>query len=267
MKRYKAEPGTRVKLAKRDPDDRHEFSGDREKATRHMAEIHNIMARYQEVLYAEHKHRLLVILQAMDTGGKDSTIKKVFGPLNPQGVRVISFKEPTLQELDRDYLWRAHRQVPRKGEIVIFNRSYYEDVLVVRVHNLVSRSVWSKRFRQINEFERMLCEEGTTILKFFLHISLAEQKDRLEERIQDPAKHWKLSSSDQKDRRLWPQFIKAYEEAISKTSTRRAPWYIIPANHKWYRNIVIGRIVNDTMRRLKMKYPEPQVDAAELQIV
>jgi PPK2 family polyphosphate:nucleotide phosphotransferase len=267
LKRYKVEPGMKAKLTKRDPDDHHEFSGDRKKATRHMTEIHNLMARCQELLFAEHKRKLLIILQAMDTGGKDSTIKKVFGPLNPQGVRVINFKEPTVQELDRDYLWRAHRQVPRKGEIVIFNRSYYEDVLVVRVHNLVARSIWSKRFRQINEFEWMLCKEGTTILKFFLHISLGEQKNRLEERIQDPTKHWKLSPSDGQDRKLWPQFIKAYEEAISKTSTRWAPWYIIPANHKWYRNIVIGRIVNDTMRRLKMKYPEPQVDAAEMNIV
>lgn len=248
---------------KLDPNDHHEFSGDRKKATSRMTEIHNLLARYQELLYAEHKHKLLVILQAMDTGGKDSTIKKVFGPLNPQGVRVINFKEPTVQELDRDYLWRAHRQVPRKGEIVVFNRSYYEDVLVVRVHSLVARSVWSKRFRQINEFERMLWEEGTVILKFFLNISFEEQKDRLEERVEDPEKHWKLSASDLPDRKLWPEYLRAYEEAISKTSTQWAPWYIIPANRKWYRNIVIGRIVVDTMRRLKMKYPDPQIDVAE----
>jgi len=266
LKRYKVEPGSRAKLGKRDPDDRHEFSGDREKAVVHMAELCNLMAGYQELLYAEHKHKLLVILQAMDTGGKDSTIKKVFGPLNPQGVRVAGFKEPSPQELDRDYLWRVHRQVPGKGEIVIFNRSYYEDVLVVRVHNLVARPVWSKRFRQINEFERMLWEEGTTILKFFLHIALEEQKHRLEERIQDPTKHWKLSPSDLPDRKLWPEYMRAYEEAISRTSTPWAPWYIIPANRKWYRNIVIGRIINDTLRGFKMRYPEPQVDVGNLRI-
>jgi PPK2 family polyphosphate:nucleotide phosphotransferase len=264
--RYKVEPGSRAKLFERDPNDKREFSGNKSKAVLHMSEIYKKMTEYQELLFAEHKHKVLVILQAMDTGGKDSTIKKVFGPLNPQGVRVFNFKEPTANELDRDYLWRAHQQVPRKGEITIFNRSYYEDVLVVRVHSLVAKSVWSKRFRQINDFERMLREEGTVILKFFLHISYEEQKQRLEKRIANPTKHWKLSPQDLPDRRLWPKFMQAYEEAISKTSTRWAPWHIIPANHKWYRNIVIGRIMNDTLRRLKMKYPEPQVNAGSLSI-
>jgi PPK2 family polyphosphate:nucleotide phosphotransferase len=267
LKRYKVEPGNTVKLAKWDSNDHHEFSGDRKKAVACMAEIYSKLTRYQELLYAEHKRKVLIILQAMDTGGKDSTIKKVFGPLNPQGVKVTSFKEPTVQELDRDYLWRAHRQVPGKGEIVIFNRSYYEDVLVVRVHKLVDKQIWAKRFRQINDFERMLWEEGTVILKFFLNISFEEQKQRLEKRIQDPTKHWKLSASDAEDRKLWPEYIRAYEEAISRTSTPWAPWYIIPANRKWYRNIVIGRIVADAMRRLKMQYPEPQVDVKNFRIV
>jgi PPK2 family polyphosphate:nucleotide phosphotransferase len=224
------------------------------------------MAEQQELLYAEHKHKILVILQAMDTGGKDSTIKKVFGPLNPQGARVVSFKKPSAQELDRDYLWRAHRQVPCKGEIVIFNRSHYEDVLVVRVHSLVPKSVWSRRFKQINEFERMLWEEGTTILKFFLHIDLDEQKKRLEERIQNPSKHWKFDDADLPERKLWPEYMKAYEDAISRTSTKWAPWYIIPANHKWYRDIVIGKIIVDTLKRLKMKYPDSKVDVSKIQI-
>lgn len=266
MKRYRVEPGSRVKLGNWDPNDRSEFPGNRRKADNHLNELHNAMAEYQELLYAEHRHRILVILQAMDTGGKDSTIKKAFGPLNPQGTRVVSFKEPSKEELDRDYLWRAHLQVPRKGEIVLFNRSYYEDVLVVRVHNLAPKPVWSRRFQQINEFERMLREEGTTILKFYLHIDLNEQKKRLEERIQDPKKHWKFNPGDLQERKLWPEYMKAYEEAISKTSTKWAPWYIIPANRKWYRNILIGRILNGAMRRLKMAYPEPQVDVENLKI-
>jgi PPK2 family polyphosphate:nucleotide phosphotransferase len=266
LKRYRVEPGSRVKLGRWDANDRGEFSGNRRRADSHLNELHNTMADWQELLYAEHRHRILVILQAMDTGGKDSTIKKVFGPLNPQGTRVVNFKEPSKEELDRDYLWRAHLQVPRKGEIVIFNRSYYEDVLVVRVHNLVDRKVWSRRFSQINEFERMLWEEGTTILKFYLHIDLEEQRKRLEERIQDPKKHWKLSPSDLPERKLWPEYMQAYEDAIARTSTKWAPWYIIPANRKWYRNILISRILNGAMRRLKMEYPEPQVDVKKLRI-
>ena len=266
MKRYRVEPESRVKLAKWDPNDRSEFSGQRTKASETIAALHNSMAEYQELLYAEHKHRVLVILQAMDTGGKDSTIKKVFGPLNPQGARVVGFKEPTEQELDRDYLWRAHLQVPRRGEIVIFNRSYYEDVLVVRVHNLVPKPVWSRRFKQINEFERMLWEEGTTILKFFLHIDLDEQRKRLEERIRNPKKHWRLSPSDLPERKLWPEYMNAYEDAISQTSSKWAPWYIIPANRKWYRDIVISRIIVDSMRRLNMKYPELKVDVSKLRV-
>jgi PPK2 family polyphosphate:nucleotide phosphotransferase len=266
MRQYRVSPESRVKLNRWDPNDRREYSGNRKKAYKRITELHNTMAEQQELLYAEHKHKILVILQAMDTGGKDSTIKKVFGSLNPQGARVVSFKKPSTQELDRDYLWRAHRQVPSKGEIVIFNRSYYEDVLVVRVHNLVPKSIWSKRFKQINEFERMLWEEGTTILKYFLHIDLDEQKKRLEERIQNPTKHWKFDAADLPERKLWPEYMKAYEDAISRTSTKWAPWYIIPANHKWYRDIVIGKIIVDTLRRLKMKYPDSKVDVSKIQI-
>jgi PPK2 family polyphosphate:nucleotide phosphotransferase len=218
------------------------------------------------LLYAEQKHKVLIVLQGMDTSGKDGTIRRVFEGVNPQGVRVASFKQPTPEELDRDFLWRVHKQVPGKGEMVIFNRSHYEDVLVVRVHELVPKEVWSKRYEHINSFERMLADEGTTILKFFLHIDQEEQKQRLQARLDDPHKHWKFNPADLEERKLWPKYMKAYEEAISKTSTDGAPWYIVPANRKWYRNIVVGTIIVEALTRLNMRYPEPEFDAAKIQI-
>jgi PPK2 family polyphosphate:nucleotide phosphotransferase len=202
----------------------------------------------------------------MDTGGKDGTIRHVFEGVNPSGVRVASFKVPTNEELDHDYLWRVHKQTPGKGEIVIFNRSHYEDVLVVRVHKLVPKSVWSKRYAQINDFERMLVEEGTTILKFFLHIDKEEQKSRLQARLDTPNKQWKFSVGDLAERKLWPEYLEAYQDAISSTSSEWAPWYIVPANRKWYRNLVIANIIIQTLTNLKMYYPEPTENLDKISI-
>jgi PPK2 family polyphosphate:nucleotide phosphotransferase len=201
---------------------------------------------------------VLVVLQALDTGGKDGVIRRVFDGVNPQGVRVASFKVPTEEELDHDYLWRVHKAVPGRGEMVIFNRSHYEDVLVVRVHNIVPPEVWKKRYEQINAFERHLAENGTTILKFYLHIDPEEQKERLQARLDDPTKRWKFRLGDLEERKLWNDYTEAYEEALSKTSTEHAPWYIVPANRKWYRDLVISSVLVETLKNLDMTYPEPE---------
>ena len=218
------------------------------------------------MLYAENKHKVLIVLQAMDTGGKDGVIRHVFDGVNPQGVRVAAFKQPTPTELAHDYLWRVHQQTPGKGEVVIFNRSHYEDVLVVRVHNLVPEAVWRRRYEQINAFEKLLAEEGTTILKFYLHIDLDEQKERLQARLDDPAKRWKFAKGDLDERQRWPQYMAAYEEMLSKTSTEWAPWYIIPANRKWYRNLVISQIIVETLEGLAMSYPPAEAGLEDIVI-
>ena len=266
MDTYHVPPNRKINLANWDPDHNQFATGDKEAAEIELREIINELEALQELLYAEHKHKILIVLQAMDTGGKDGVIRHVFDGVNPQGVRVASLKVPTSIELDHDYLWRIHQQTPGKGEIVIFNRSHYEDVLVVRVHNLAPIEVWSKRFDQINAFERTLAEEGTTILKFFLNISKDEQKKRLQERRDDPTKQWKFNPGDLKERELWGQYMEAYEEVLSRTSTDWAPWYIVPANHKWYRNLVIGRVLVTTLQSLNMKYPRPVEDYSQMQI-
>ena len=200
----------------------------------------------------------MIVLQATDTGGKDGTIRHVFDKVNPQGVKVASFKRPTDTELSHDFLWRIHQKTPANGEIVIFNRSHYEDVLIVRVHNLVTEEKWKKRFEHINAFEKMLADEGTTILKFYLHIDKEEQKERLQERIDRPEKNWKFSSADLKERKLWPEYQKAFEDVLEETSTDWAPWYVIPANRKWYRNLMISRIIVNTLKDLDMKFPSKE---------
>ncbi len=258
MKDYLVEPGRKVKLSDWDPNDTGKFKGEKEQARLETEKLNQRLEELHELLYAEHKHKILIVLQAMDTGGKDGTIRHVFNGVNPQGARVANFKEPTAQELDHDYLWRIHKQVPAKGELVIFNRSHYEDVLIVRVHGLVAPEVWKQRFDQINAFEQMLSETGTTILKFYLHIDKDEQKQRLQARLDDPTKHWKFRRGDLQERALWPAYMQAYEDVLNKTSTPKAPWYIIPANHKWYRNLVISTILVDTLEGLKMKFPEPE---------
>ncbi len=211
----------------------------------------------QELLYAEGKHKVLIVLQALDTGGKDGTIRHVFEGVNPAGVDVASFKAPTPEELAHDYLWRIHKHTPARGHMTIFNRSHYEDVLVVRVEGLAPEEVWARRYDQINAFERMLAEEGTLILKFYLNIDLDEQKERLQARLDDPSKHWKFAIADLAARAKWPAYQAAYEDVLSRTSTDHAPWYIVPANRKWYRNLVISKVLIDALEGLQMKYPQP----------
>ncbi len=209
----------------------------------------------QQVLFAQSKYAVLIVLQALDTGGKDGTIRHVLGPLNPQGVRVHSFKKPTPEELRHDYLWRIHRVVPGKGRITIFNRSHYEDVLVVRVHDLAPREILDHRYEQINNFEKYLAQNNVVIVKFFLHISKKEQKERLQSRLDRPDKHWKFSSADLKERAFWDKYQEAYDLMLAKCSTDWAPWYIIPADRKWYRNFLVARILRQTLQQLDLEYP------------
>ena len=258
MERYRVKPGSQVALSQWDPNDKSAFAGDKQEAREALRTRNERLEELQELLYAEHKHRVLVVLQAMDTGGKDGTIRHVFEGVNPQGVKVAGFKVPTPEELAHDYLWRVHKQTPGKGEIVIFNRSHYEDVLVVRVHNLVPPEVWGRRYAHINDFERLLADEGTTILKFYLHIDLDEQKRRFQARLDEPHKRWKFSLGDLKERKLWPEYMKAYEDVLNKTSTERAPWYIVPANRKWYRNLVVATVLVETLEGLNMSHPQPE---------
>jgi len=222
------------------------------------------IAELQEMLYAEHKQSLLIVLQAMDAGGKDGTVKVIGSGMNPAGCKVISFKVPTSEELNHDFLWRIEKETPRKGDVTIFNRSHYEDVLVVRVNNLVPKPVWKDRFDQINDFERRLVANGTRIVKFFLHISKEEQLARLRERIEDPSKNWKVSASDFTEREKWPLYQEAYEDVLSKTSFKHAPWFIIPADHKWSRDYVISSIILETLEDMKLTMPVPTVNIEEL---
>jgi PPK2 family polyphosphate:nucleotide phosphotransferase len=248
-------PGARVRLRPKNAGDTSGFRGGKDAASKETERLRDRLAELQEKLFADHRHRLLLVLQGMDTAGKDGTIRRVFEGVNPQGVRVASFRTPSSDELEHDFLWRVHARLPARGEIVIFNRSHYEDVLIVRVHGLVPRRVWSKRFAEINEFERTIVQEGTTVLKVFLHIDRAEQRRRLKERIRDPTKHWKFSLSDVEESRRWVQYRRAYEDAIAKTSTAWAPWFIVPANHRWYRDLLVSRILVDALERLHLEYP------------
>lgn len=222
------------------------------------------LATVQSLLYAEKKRSVLIVLQAMDAGGKDGTVNHVFSALNPQGANVTGFKQPTPAELAHDFLWRIHPHVPAKGEIAIFNRSHYEDVLVTRVHGLIDKPTWEARYAEILAFESLLAENGTTILKFFLHISKEEQLARFAERLEDPARNWKISEADYAEREYWDAYRAAFEEALVRTSVAHAPWYVVPANHKWFRNLAVSAIVADTMEELKMSYPKPTVDLAKI---
>jgi PPK2 family polyphosphate:nucleotide phosphotransferase len=255
MKTYLVRPGSRVNLRTIDPDAAH-LVDDRHDASARSAALGARLAELQEMLFARHERKLLIILQGMDTSGKDGAIGHVFGSCNPQGTRVVSFRQPSDEELDHDFLWRVHRHVPGRGEVAVFNRSHYEDVLVVRVHELVDEKVWKARYGQINAFEQMLAESGTIILKFFLHISKEEQGKRLQKRLEDPTKCWKFNKGDLAERKLWKDYQRAYEDAISKTSTAWAPWHVVPANHKWYRDFVIGSVVVEALERLRMTYPK-----------
>lgn len=252
---YRVAPGAEVDLSRWDPEDLSAFDGDKKAGRAATKALNKQLESLQELLYAEGKQKVLVVLQAMDTGGKDGTIRHVFDGVNPQGVKVASFKKPTPEELAHDYLWRVHKHTPGRGEIVIFNRSHYEDVLVVRVHNLVPEEEWQRRYEQIKDFERMLAEEGTTILKFYLHINKEEQKERLQARLDEPEKRWKFAKGDLAERARWADYQAAYEAVLSRTSTEHAPWYVIPANRKWYRNLVISTILVDTLQGLDMRFP------------
>src|SRR5512135_3781676 len=265
MSNYRAEPGTQVKLDEWDPNDTG-GKKDKDSADQELKELMSKLEDLQQLLYAEHKHKLLIVLQAMDTGGKDGTICHVFSGVNPQGVRVSNFKVPTPPERDHDFLWRVHTQVPGNGEIAVFNRSHYEDVLIVRVHDLVPKDVWRGRYDEINNFEAMLANEGTTILKFYLNIGQDEQKKRLQARIDDPKKNWKFNLEDLVERKLWHEYIKAYEDAITKTSTPWAPWYVVPSNHKWYRDLIVSRVIVKTLQELKMEYPKPALELDKIVI-
>lgn len=256
--RYRVEPGTSIDLSQWDPGDQTLEPDGKDTGRKRCRKLVRRLADLQKVLYAQGRHKILVVLQAMDTGGKDGAIRNVFQGVNPQGVKVKGFKKPTELELAHDYLWRVHAHTPGKGEIAIFNRSHYEDVLVVRVHDLVPPEVWSRRYDHINAFERLLAEEGTTILKFYLHISKAEQKERLQARIDTPDKNWKFARGDLNERALWDDYMQAFEMALSKTSTDHAPWFIVPADRKWYRNLVILETLVTTLESLDMRYPDPE---------
>ncbi len=262
-KKFIVEPGSKVRLGKIDP----AYAGKHEShetAVEETAKEVERMDRLQYLLYADASQSLLIVLQGLDAAGKDGVIRHLFTGMNPQGTSVFGFKQPTKEELAHDFLWRVHRRAPANGEVVIYNRSHYEDVLAVRVHKLVPRSVWSNRYDLIDGFEKMLSENRTRILKFYLHISADEQLARFRQRLDDPARHWKISDSDYSERELWSKYLEAYEDAIARTSTKRAPWYIIPSNHKWFRNLAISQIVADTMDEMGLKLPPARVDIAAI---
>jgi PPK2 family polyphosphate:nucleotide phosphotransferase len=264
-KEFRVKPGTHVRLSEWDPDDTRDLKKD--EARDEQAKLSSRLNELQELLYATEKRSLLLVLQGMDTSGKDGVIKHVVGALNPQGCEVTGFKVPTAEELAHDFLWRVHKVVPRRGKVGIFNRSHYEDVLVVRVDNLVPESVWRERYDAINAFEKLLTDSGVVMAKFFFHISPEEQKERLVDRLQDPQEQWKFRVGDLKARAKWDEYERAYEDALSRCSTDYAPWYVVPANKKWYRNLVVSRILVDLLDGLKMEWPplEPEAEGITIE--
>lgn len=260
MKEHRVKSGSTLNFTDHDAADTGDYTKNdqgKEKAKAKAAELIAKLDVLQERLYANGTRSLLIVLQGMDTSGKDGVISHVMSGVNPQGCKVVSFKTPSSEELRHDFLWRVHQKAPARGEIGIFNRSHYEDVLITRVHGLVSDKVVKQRFTQINEFEELLTENRTTILKFFLHISKDEQKARLEDRIRDPEKRWKFSEGDLEERKLWREYLTAFEDVLSATSTAHAPWYIVPANHKWYRNLVVAERVVSALQEMKLTTPPP----------
>lgn len=257
--------GKKVKLSKFDPDDtlgwnkNHAMKVSLDKNLKKLDSL-------QYLLYADRKHALLVVFQGLDAAGKDGTIRHVMSGVNPQGCSVTAFKVPSPEEAAHDFLWRVHRAVPPFGDIGIFNRSHYEDVLVVRVHNLVPKKVWSARYDQINKFEELLHRNNVTILKFFLHISKDEQKKRLMERVDDPDKRWKISEADFAERKFWDDYVASYEDALTFCNTKVAPWFIIPANKKWFRNLAVSHIIAETMEQMNLKFPPPTIDIKKLNL-
>ena len=264
--KLRAPSNRRVHLDRVDPDSTPGIRGDKTAAQPALVKNLERLRELQYRMYAENRRALLVVLQAMDGGGKDGTIRSVSSGLNPQGCLVTPFKVPSDEERDHDFLWRVHRAVPPRGDIGIFNRSHYEDVLVVRVQELVPEAIWSPRYEQINTFEKILAANDVVIIKFFLHISKAEQLERLKARIDDPNKHWKISSSDFSERKFWESYQTAYEDAISKCNTEWAPWYVIPANKKWYRNWAVSQILVETLEELDMKFPKASIDVSKIRV-
>lgn len=264
--KYRVKPGDTVRLKDVDPDDHGGLVKGAPETEAMLTRDLSRLSALQERLYAEGRQSLLVVLQGMDTGGKDGTIGHVMRGLNPTGCQVVSFKAPTSEELGHDFLWRVHKMTPRDGFITVFNRSHYEDVLVARVHKLVPETRWKHRYKHINHFEENLHDHGTRVVKIFLYISKDEQLRRLQARQQDPTKQWKLAPEDVSERKLWDEYVAAYEDALSKCSTEHAPWYVVPANHKWYRNIVVAGILADTLEAMDPQWPKPKVDVSKLEI-
>lgn len=262
-KQFGVRPGTRVRLKDFDPRSAHKHT-QKHAARERIETLQQRMDEMQFQLYAEQKRSLLICLQAPDAGGKDGVVRHVIGAMNPQGCRVVGFKQPSSVERAHDFLWRIEHQVPRVGEVVIFNRSHYEDVLVVRVHDLVPKRVWSKRYAQINDFERRLIANGTHIVKFFLHISKDEQLQRFKQRLDDPARHWKISEADYSEREYWADYEAAYEDVLSRCSTDEARWFVIPSDQKWFRDLVISEIIVETMEDLGIQVPEPTVNIDDI---
>ncbi len=262
-KKFKVAQGSKIKLSEIDT----EFTGDHDNKKSALAEMGKLQQKMDELqykLYAEHKQSLLIVLQALDAGGKDGVVRHVIGSMNPQGCRIASFKQPTEEELSHDFLWRIESQTPKIGEVVTFNRSQYEDVLIARVHNLVPPEVWSTRYDIINEFEQKLVANGTHVLKFFLHISKGEQLKRFKDRLDDPARNWKISESDYSEREYWDDYKAAYEDVFNKCSTDDAPWFVIPSDHKWFRDLAISQIIADTLEKMNIQMPLPTVDIADI---
>jgi len=264
ISRLLVEPGKRVQLNDDHASDT--FGWEKHEAIAALEENRQKLSDLQYKLYADGRHALLVVIQAIDAGGKDGLVHDVFTSMNPQGCVVTSFKAPTAEELKHDYLWRVHQKVPARGMVGVFNRSQYEDVLIVRVEKLVPKEVWSERYEQINEFERMLTSNSVRIIKVFLQISKGEQKERLEDRLKDPNRQWKFSPEDLVKRRQWPEYQKAFEAMLTKCSTKHAPWYVIPADRKWFRNLAVSQIVATEMGRMPLRFPEPTYDPAKIRV-
>jgi PPK2 family polyphosphate:nucleotide phosphotransferase len=260
-------PGSKVDLNGIDADQADLLPDGKDAAARKLEKLQARIAELQERFFIDHSHKMLVVFQGMDTAGKSGTIKSVFSATHPQGISVASFKRPTAIELAHDYLWRVHARVPALGEIVLFDRSHYEDITAVRVLELVPRKQWERRFEHIRAFERMLVDEGTIILKFFLHISLDEQKERLSTRLSERTKQWKFEPADLETRKRWADYMRAHSDAIAETAAKHAPWFIVPSNRRWVRNLVVASVVADALEKLKLRYPKPDFDPASIHIV